>query len=162
MPDVATVHGCAVLVGARAVLIRGPAGAGKSRLALALIEAAQAGHLRFARLVADDRVQLVAAHGRVMARPAQALAGLIEAHGLGIRRLPHEPVAVLGQVVDLEAADARRLPAPHERETIIEGVRLPRLAVASGQDPFRLVLALLGTAQAAEAAPAIDKVTKRA
>ena len=34
-----TIHASAVLVGARAVLIRGPAGSGKSRLALALIQA---------------------------------------------------------------------------------------------------------------------------
>ena len=38
----ATVHASAVLVGARAVLIRGPSGAGKSRLALELIEARRA------------------------------------------------------------------------------------------------------------------------
>jgi len=31
--DMPTVHACAVLVGAKAVLIRGPSGAGKSRLA---------------------------------------------------------------------------------------------------------------------------------
>ena len=53
-----TVHASAVLVGARAVVIRGPSGAGKSRLALALIEAARTGTLRFARLVGDDRVHL--------------------------------------------------------------------------------------------------------
>ena len=61
----ATIHASAVLAGARAVLIRGPAGAGKSRLALALIEAAQSGLLPFARLVADDRVELQARHGRL-------------------------------------------------------------------------------------------------
>ena len=42
----------------------------------------------------------------------QTLAGLIEIRGLGIRRLPFEPVAVVGLVVDLGAADAERLPAP--------------------------------------------------
>jgi HPr kinase/phosphorylase len=51
-----TIHASVVLTGARAVLIRGPAGAGKSRLALNLIHAAASGSLRFARLVADDRV----------------------------------------------------------------------------------------------------------
>src|SRR5437879_4165671 len=113
-----TVHGCAVLVGARAILTRGPAGSGKSRLALGLIAAAQAGILRFARLVADDRVALEAAHGRVLARPAASLAGLIEARGLGIRRLPYEAAAVLGWVVDLAAPDAQRLPDPAAREAI--------------------------------------------
>jgi HPr kinase/phosphorylase len=60
-----TIHASAVLVGARAVLIRGPAGAGKSSLAYALIRAADAG-LPFARLVGDDRVHVEAAHGRVL------------------------------------------------------------------------------------------------
>jgi serine kinase of HPr protein (carbohydrate metabolism regulator) len=144
MADRPTVHASAVLVGARAVLIRGPAGAGKSRLALGLIAAAQTRLLPFARLVADDRVELQACNGRLLARAPSALAGLIEARGLGIRQTPHEPVAVIGTVVDLAAADAQRLPGPSERQTVIDGIPLPRLAVASGIDPMPLVIALLG------------------
>jgi HPr kinase/phosphorylase len=147
MADRPTVHASAVLVGARAVLIRGPAGAGKSRLALGLIAAAQTGLLPFARLVADDRVELEACHGRLLARAPSALAGLIEARGLGIRQVPHEPVAVVAIVVDLAAADAQRLPVPSEHQTVIEGIPLPRLAVASGSDPMPLVMALLGTTE---------------
>ena len=64
--DAPTVHASAVLAGARAVLIRGAPGAGKSRLALALIQAAQTGLLPFARLVGDDRVHLEAHHGRLL------------------------------------------------------------------------------------------------
>ena len=67
-------------------------------------------HRPFARLVGDDRIALAAAHGRLLARPAQALAGLIEVRGLGIRRLAHEPVAVVGLVVDLAGPEAERLP----------------------------------------------------
>src|SRR5262249_21615157 len=73
-----SVHASAVLVGARAVLIRGLSGAGKSRLALALLTAADSGVLRFARLVGDDRLHLHAAHGRLLVQPADTLAGLIE------------------------------------------------------------------------------------
>jgi len=66
---------------------------------------------------------------------------LIEVRGVGIRRLDHEPVAVVGLVVDLAASDAERLPtAP---ETVVRGIRLPRLAVAEGTDPLPAVLALL-------------------
>ena len=148
MTDSPTVHASAVLVGARAVLIRGPAGAGKSRLALALIEAAQTPLIPFARLVADDRVELEARHGRLLARAPEALAGLIEVRGLGIRRLPYEPVAVIGTIVDLAAPDAQRLPSPPERQVEVAGILLPRLAVASGVDPFPAVLALFGTPDA--------------
>jgi len=136
-----TVHASAVLAGARAVLIRGPAGSGKSALALALIRAAQTGLLRFARLVGDDRVHLAACHDRLLVRPAAALAGLIEVRGAGIIRLEHEPVAAVGLLVDLAADDAARL--PEATETIILGVPLPRLAVAPASDPLPPVLAML-------------------
>jgi serine kinase of HPr protein (carbohydrate metabolism regulator) len=141
-----TVHASAVLAGARAVLIRGPAGAGKSQLALALIHSAETGLLRFARLVGDDRIRLEPHHGRLLARPAAPLAGLLEVRGLGIRRLAHEPMAVVGLVVDLAAQDAERLPAGGE--TVISGVRLPRLAVAAGTAPLPAVLAALHSPEA--------------
>jgi HPr kinase/phosphorylase len=144
----ATVHASAVLAGPRAVLIRGPAGAGKSRLALALVQAADCGLIGFARLVGDDRIELAAAHGRLLARPAPALAGLIEVRGLGVRRLAHEPVAVVGLVVDLAVPGAERLPAADNQETAIEGIILPRLALGAASDPLPAVLAWLLTAGA--------------
>ena len=159
-----SVHASAVLVGARAVLIRGPSGAGKSRLALALLNAASFdGAYRdrrtgvhfagicasrepaFALLVADDRSHLEPRHGRLLVRPARELAGLIEVRGLGIRRLPYEPVAVVGLVVDLAAPDGDRLPSPASRRVTIDGIELSRLAVAPGADPLSLVLAALAT-----------------
>ena len=137
----ATVHASAVLAGTRAVLIRGPAGAGKSQLALALIQAGETGLLRFARLVGDDRVHLDAHHGRLLVRPATALAGLIEVRGLGIRRLDYEPMAVVGLVVDLAAEDAERMPTPSE--AVLLGVQVRRLALPAGGAPLTPVLAML-------------------
>jgi HPr kinase/phosphorylase len=137
-----SVHASAVLVGARALLIRGPSGSGKSRLALELIEAARTGSLLFARLVGDDRVHLQAAGERLLVRPAEALCGLIEVRGIGILRLPYEPCAVVGMVVDL-AAEADRLPQPEERRAEIAGIVLPRLAVAAHTVALPAVLALL-------------------
>lgn len=143
-----TIHASAVLVGARVVLIRGPSGSGKSRLVLAMLDAAQSGVLRFARLVGDDRLHLESVYGRLLVRPATELAGLIEVHGLGIRRLPYEPVAAVGWVVDLAALDAQRLPRAEQRVTVVEGVLLPRLPVAPAADPTPLLLALLNGAGA--------------
>lgn len=143
MTDITTIHASAVLVGPQAVLIRGPAGSGKSQLALALIEAAAVSALGFARLVADDRAIVEAHNGRLLVRPAPALAGLIEVRGLGIRRAAYEPLAVVGLVVDLAAADAVRLPACEAGETVIEGTNLPRLAVAPGQPALPLLKAFL-------------------
>ena len=83
-----TIHASAVLIGPRAVLIRGPSGAGKSRLAWDLVEAGRTGALPFARLVADDRVLVEAAGGRLLVRPPPRLAGLIEIRGLACESIP--------------------------------------------------------------------------
>ena len=113
------------------MLIRGPSGSGKSTLAWDLMQAAAQGVLPFARLVADDRVCVEAHAGRLLVRPAENLAGMLEIHGLGIRRLPYEQVAAVGLVVDLAAADAARLPGLEAGKTSISGISLPRLAVAA-------------------------------
>ncbi|MSP44614.1 MAG: serine kinase [Xanthobacteraceae bacterium] len=143
-----SIHASAVLVGAHAVLIQGPSGSGKSRLALALLHAATQGLLPFARLVADDRAHVEAVHGRLLVRPAEALAGLIEVRGLGIRRVPHEPLAQVEVLVDLGLLDAERLPVQARTRAVLEGVALPRLAVAAGTDPLPMVLAYLRTPDA--------------
>jgi HPr kinase/phosphorylase len=135
-----TIHATAVLIGSRAVLIRGPSGSGKSRLALALLQAADQGRLAFARLVSDDRTLLEAAHGRLLVRSVPDLAGLLEIRGIGISKVSSEPAAVVFLVVDL-GADNLRLPEPGARTTTIKGIVLPRLAVASGVDPMPQVLA---------------------
>ena len=139
------IHASAVLVGVRAVLIRGPAGSGKSGLALALVEAAAGGLVPFARLVADDRAHVVAAHGRLLVRPVEPLAGLIEVRGLGLRRLPFEPVAVVGLVVDLASTDAVRFPLPETKYTEIGGIVLPRLALSAEMASVSIVLAAFHT-----------------
>jgi hypothetical protein len=135
-----TIHASAVLLGARAVLVRGASGAGKSRLVFDLIEASARGRLAFARLVADDRVHVEAVHDRVIVRPPATLAGLLEVRGLGILQLPFEPMAAVGLVVDLGVA-APRLPDPAHRRAEVAGVTVRRLAVARGCDPLPLVLA---------------------
>jgi len=154
MAERPTVHACAVLVGARALLIRGPAGSGKSQLTLKLIEAANSGVLPFARLVGDDRIRLEPCHGRLLARAPDTLAGLIEVRGLGIRQLPYEPVAVIGSAVELAAPDARHL--PEQAEVEVEGITLSQLKIAEGRDPYPSVLAWL-TTKSADQRPVAEK-----
>jgi hypothetical protein len=62
--------------------------------------------------------------------------------------LPYEPVAVVGSVVDLGAADAERLPGQDQRLVVIAGIKLPRLAVALGESALPVVLACLTTSAA--------------
>jgi HPr kinase/phosphorylase len=140
-----TVHASAVLVGSRAVLIRGPSGSGKSRLAFDLILAGRSGQLPPAILIGDDRVHLDTDGGNLMVRPAPELAGLIEIRGLGIRRIEHVGQAEVGLVVDLAAEDADRLPAAEALTTLVEGVELPRIPVNPRFSPLPLIVAALTT-----------------
>jgi serine kinase of HPr protein (carbohydrate metabolism regulator) len=145
MTTQATVHASAVLVGNRAVLIRGPSGSGKSRLAFDLILAGRAGQIPAATLVGDDRVYLQVARGQLVVRPARELAGLIEIRGLGIRRCDFAEQADVGLVVDLSAADAERMPASDALFTSIDGVIIPRIPVDPAFQPLPLVVAALST-----------------
>jgi serine kinase of HPr protein (carbohydrate metabolism regulator) len=143
-----SIHASAVLVGARALLIRGPSGAGKSGLVLALLRLAETGAPGFVRLVSDDRSLVAPHHGRLIVRPVPEIAGLLEVRGLGVRRVAYEPAAVVGCVVDLVAPDGERLPPAPSSEVVVEGIRLPRLAVAPDADPLTLILARTATSAA--------------
>ena len=81
------------------VLLMGPPGAGKSDLLLRLID-------RGFGLVADDQVII----DGLSASPPAALAGLLEARGLGLLRLPYAPAVRLSLVVMLQRGE--RLPSP--------------------------------------------------
>ncbi len=121
------------------MLIRGPSGSGKSRLALALIDALPGK----ARLVADDRVHLFAANGRLLAAPPEAIKGKLEIRGFGIRTVDYEPLSVITLVVDLAAQDAARMPEDAGRSIEIAGVKLSRLPVSANEAALPGVLAAI-------------------
>ncbi|MGB9115828.1 HPr kinase/phosphorylase [Bradyrhizobium sp.] len=139
----ASVHASAVLVGNRAVLIRGPSGSGKSRLAFDLILAGRSGQIAPAKLIGDDRVHLGVSAGQLIVRPVPALAGLIEIRGLGIRRCDFANEAIVGLLVDLDAADAARLPPPQALTAQLSGIKIPRIPVGVGYEARALVMAAL-------------------
>jgi serine kinase of HPr protein (carbohydrate metabolism regulator) len=146
MSEGRSVHASAVKVGERAVLIRGPSGSGKSRLAFDLILCGRSGQLPSALLVGDDRVRIDTAGGECVVRPVGQLAGLIEIRGLGIRRCDFAEAAPVGLVVDLAAADAERLPPRDALVTRLFGIEIPRIPIGSGFSPLPLVVAALTTA----------------
>jgi HPr kinase/phosphorylase len=116
------VHGTCVELDGTGVLLRGPAGSGKSDLALRLID-------RGARLVADDQVELNAVRGRLIALSPRSIAGRLEVRGLGIVEPPAAPDATLGLVVDLIApASVERLPEP--ARIVLLGIELPLMKLA--------------------------------
>lgn len=116
-----TLHASAVAIRDRGVLIRGPSGSGKSALALALIA-------RGARLVSDDRTEIRPGLPPRLA-PPDALAGLIEARGIGLIRLTWQSEVPVALIVDLGGAPLARLP---ERQVqCLQGCAVP-LIMARG------------------------------
>ncbi len=97
------VHASAIAIAGRGVLILGASGAGKSTLALACMS-------RGAGLVADDQVHLTRRGSGLIAACPPALAGLVEARGIGILRVPFVPEAPVALAVDLDDAPAARMP----------------------------------------------------
>lgn len=116
------VHGTAVAIDGAAVLLRGASGAGKSDLALRLID-------RGARLVADDQAELRRAEDHVLVGAPPVIAGLIEVRGVGILRLDAVPATRLALLVDLvSSAEVERLPGSRFEEIL--GVAVPVIALA--------------------------------
>jgi serine kinase of HPr protein (carbohydrate metabolism regulator) len=87
-------------------------------------------------LVADDRVQLSAGAGRLLAAPSPRLAGLVEVRGVGLLRLPYRRQVGLVLGFDLDATPERLPPAPEawERRAFL-GIDLPILPLA-GREPL--------------------------
>ena len=160
MTGTPSVHASAVRVGDRAVLIRGPSGSGKSRLAFNLILAGRTGQVPPAILVGDDRVHLDTVGQELRVRPTPELAGLIEIRGLGIRRCDFVNEAAVCLVVDLAAADAERLPPPEALEIRLNGVLLPRIPIGTGYDPLLLIAAALTTTVGSGSVQPLDDCSK--
>jgi serine kinase of HPr protein (carbohydrate metabolism regulator) len=102
----------------RGLLIEGPAGAGKSDLALRALDAGFS-------LVADDRVLLWACEGRLFGRAPDTLAGRLEVRGLDVVRLGALPFAEVALIVRCGAPE--RMPEP--ATTSVLGISLPLIEI---------------------------------
>jgi serine kinase of HPr protein (carbohydrate metabolism regulator) len=129
------IHAGCVAIGGRGVLIAGASGAGKSDLAIRLID-------RGAELVADDYVELRRDGEALIAAPAAAIAGRIELRGIGILTLPFRSEVPVALLVDLDA-EAERLPEAKTRELC--GVAIPTLGLNALEPsaPIKVEAALL-------------------
>ncbi len=120
------VHASAVALGESGVLIRGASGAGKSSLALALVDAWRR-RGDFARLVGDDRIAVRISGGRALISPHRALAGMAEWRGIGLIEQEYEASVVLALIVELEPrnsfASLPRLPEDTELCVDFQGLR---------------------------------------
>ena len=115
----AQVHGTCISQDGAGILIRGTSGAGKSDLALRLIN-------HGACLVADDQVTLNAHKEQIIASAPKNLFGLMEVRGIGILHLPPSLPAPLSLVVDLVDRDnIERLPENEFAKVL--GVNIKRI-----------------------------------
>lgn len=93
------IHATAVAISGLALLILGPSGSGKSRLALGLIAATTS--RRPIILIGDDRILLTAGERGLIARPHPRIAGFIERRGFGILATPFVDSAPVCGVIAL-------------------------------------------------------------
>jgi serine kinase of HPr protein (carbohydrate metabolism regulator) len=142
------LHATCLEIAGSGVLICGPPGAGKSDLALRLLDqpglgltGAPAG----AVLVADDQVVLTTLAGRLLARPPERLQGLLEIRGLGILKVPFRSQTTVGLMVVLASASTiDRMPEADDLVHDLLGVKLPllRLDAQYASAPARVRAAL--------------------
>ena len=122
--DAGAIHATAaakrIAGGWRGVLLMGASGAGKSDLALRLIDEGW-------RLIGDDYVHVWQSDGDVFATAPDRIAGRIEARGLGIVDAPSRWISRIALVVACGQATTERLPEVDHAE--IAGVRLPCLTL---------------------------------
>ena len=148
MPETTLVHGTCVAIGEAGVIILGPPGAGKSDLALRLIDqpgCGLSGVLRATRLVSDDQVAVTLEGGDLIASAPAAIAGLLEVRGLGIVQVP--VVARVRLVLAVRLADALtidRLPGADNGRFEVLGIGLPLALIdaAKASGPARVRAAL--------------------
>ena len=116
------IHASCVELAGTGVLLRGASGSGKSDLALRLIEAG-------ARLVADDRTDLVVEGDRLVASAPAPISGKLEIRGVGVVTMANVTRSPIGLAVDLVATgDIERL--PEARQCSYLGIDVPLIALA--------------------------------
>lgn len=115
-----TIHASTVAKDGRAVLLTGLSGAGKSDLALRLID-------RGLTLVSDDQTLVKRQGTTLVASAPPTIAGKIEIRGIGIIDLDHVTDVPVALLVEL-TSEVQRLPDDN-RERPIVGVPIPLISV---------------------------------
>ncbi len=142
------VHASCVALAGKGVLLRGAPGAGKSDLALRLIEGG-------ARLVADDQVALTSSGEALLAAPPSRIAGLLEVRGIGIVSMEFVHQCPVQLVVDLVQPDAvERMPEAATVELCGHRIAHVMLAPFEASTPAKLRLALSRVAAVGQQAQA--------
>ena len=127
MSDTHNVHATGLVLDGVGLILRGPSGAGKSLLALELIDEWET-RGKTAKLVSDDRVDIVADGKTLTLKAPKAIEGLAELRGRGIVSRPFVAEAPLHLVIDL-VETLERMIEEDELSTELFGVTVARAPV---------------------------------
>lgn len=125
------VHGVLVNIYGKGVLLTGESGMGKSEIALELI---RKGHI----LIADDRVDIILAHGQLYGSAPELLRGMLEIRGIGVINVgmmfgasSNMSRSMIDFVIHLEiwddSKDYLRVGIEDSEKFVCHGIELPRL-----------------------------------
>lgn len=133
MSETMRLHATTISLNGTAVMIRGASGAGKSDLALQLLESSGTGltgQTITTTLVADDQTVLRCEGETILVSCPEAIAGLLEIRGHDVLNLEAVQNVPLVLVVDLRpAAHIERLPQPEDMFTQILGISIPNVLI---------------------------------
>jgi len=136
MPEQLT-HASCVSIHGKAVLIAGAPGAGKTDLALRLIDGG-------AELIADDQTLLQEESGVISATAPASIAGLIEVRHVGLLRMNCRKTAPVALYIDLAPPNEKieRLPEDDIISLLGIEVRRLRLPAFAASTPAKIRAAL--------------------
>ena len=113
------IYATCVAINGNGILILGKSGAGKSDLALRLIEN------KNAVLVSDDRVDVKVENQMLFASAPESIKGMLEVRGIGIIKQKYVQTAPVRLVINL-ADDIKKIDRmPEEKFYEIGGVKIP-------------------------------------
>jgi len=153
------IHATGLVLDKTGLILRGVSGAGKSLLALELIDEWEARGLT-AKMVSDDRIDIEATPKGLVMHAPKSIEGLVELRGRGIVSRPFVDKAPLHLVVDLVDTLERMV----EEDALVvelEGVTLARCPVprAGKVDSRHQVLLIREALRALSPPPASRKKT---
>lgn len=114
--DATTLHATCIALDRRAALILGPAGSGKSGLALRLMAMG-------AVLVSDDQTSVRRMGADLLASAPAAIRGRIEARGVGLLTADTVADVPIRLLIDLGETETHRLPPERDRDIL--GCKIP-------------------------------------
>ncbi|MDR3424310.1 MAG: HPr kinase/phosphatase C-terminal domain-containing protein [Alphaproteobacteria bacterium] len=127
------LHASCVAIGSKAVLLCGASGAGKSDLALRLIDGG-------AQLVSDDQTMLRCEGGVLFASPPPSIEGMIEIRHIGLVKMPFVSSVPVALMIELAGDDAllERLPEPDCVFLLDHSVQRLRLSAFAASTPAKI------------------------